>query len=266
MMNTKRLKLVTVNFLFLALMQWVPLAAGQELSGVQKSQREGNMSKNDSRESPLACNANALSAAQRSRLRALLTEFRGAAQGIKELPNGYAVRLSKEGSLIRDVAEFITLERLCCQFFDFGLEAEAEGGYIWLSLAGREGVKEFAKIEFAVNRPDMPADTASAKESPLVCNDAALTAAQWERLGALLTGFRSAKQGVKELPNGYAVQLPCEASTIVDVAEFMTLVRTCSPYLATTLEVGREDGPIWFKVTGRAGVKEQVRSEFRLNE
>ena len=264
MMITRSVKLVTMNFLFLALMQWVPPSAGTEAyaAGTQESQREANMTTSNSKESPLACNINALNAAERSRIHALLTEFRANAQGIKELPNGYAVRLSKEASLIRDVAEYITLERLCCPFFDFGLESEAEGGYIWLALTGRQGVKEFSKIEFAIQKADTFEGPVNAKQSPLVCNDAALTTAQLVRLGALVKGFRTAKQEVKELPDGYALRLPCETSTIMDVAEFMALVRTCSPYFDTALEAGREDGPVWLRVTGRPGVKQLVRSEF----
>jgi len=240
------------------------LAAGQasNASGSQESQQEANMTTSHSKESPLACNVNALNAAQRNRIHELLAKFRGAAQGIKELPNGYAVWLSNEASFIRDVAEFITLERLCCPFFDFRLESEAEGGNIWLALTGREGVKELAKIEFAIQKADAFEGPANTKQSPLVCNDAALTTAQLVRLGALVKGFRTAKQEVKELPDGYALRLPCETSTIMDVAEFMALVRTCSPYFDTALEAGREDGPVWLRVTGRPGVKQLVRSEF----
>ena len=264
-MNTKRLKLATMTLLLLALTQSVPVAAGREPDGLQETQREAIMSKDEAKDSPLACNSNALNAAERARIHALLTEFKGAAQGIKELADGYAVRLSTEASLIRDVAEFITLERQCCPFFDFGLEAQAEAGHIWLSLTGRPGVKDLARVEFAIGKIALSQDRSTAKESPLVCNDAALTTAQQERLGALLKEFRADKLGVKELPNGYALRLPCETSTIMDVAEYMTLVRSCSPYFATALEVGREDGPIWLKVTGRKGVKEQARIEFRLN-
>jgi hypothetical protein len=36
---------------------------------------------------------------------------------------------------------------LCCPFFGFALEMEPEGGAVWLSLTGREGVKPFIIAE-----------------------------------------------------------------------------------------------------------------------
>ena len=60
---------------------------------------------------------------------------------VRELPNGYALRLAAEDYLA--LADFIANERLCCPFFTFGLEVTPERGPIWLSLTGREGVKEF---------------------------------------------------------------------------------------------------------------------------
>jgi hypothetical protein len=66
---------------------------------------------------------------------------------IKELSNGYAFRLSDEKEALLKVAEFISLERLCCPFFGFTLEVEREGGSAWLHLTGREGVKPFIRAE-----------------------------------------------------------------------------------------------------------------------
>ncbi|MDQ3748973.1 MAG: MerR family DNA-binding protein [Acidobacteriota bacterium] len=47
-----------------------------------------------------------------------------------------------------DVAEFITYERLCCPFFNF--EMAVEGENLSLRLKGKEGVKEFIKMEFGI--------------------------------------------------------------------------------------------------------------------
>lgn len=44
-------------------------------------------------------------------------------------------------------AEFISLERLCCPFFGFALDVAPEGGALWLSLTGRDGVKPFIAAE-----------------------------------------------------------------------------------------------------------------------
>jgi hypothetical protein len=206
---------------------------------------------------------------QRTRIRALLDEFHAGRKEVRELSNGYSVRLPTDGSAIRDAAEYITLERLCCPFFDFALKAEREGGPVWLTLAGREGVKEFARLEFGPNQdlhpePDSAATTAPITESPLVCNDRALNPTQLGRLGALIKGFRAAKQEVREFADGYAIRLPVSAEHIQGIAEYMSLVRLCSPYFETTLLVECERGPVWLKIAGREGVKSIVKTELRI--
>jgi hypothetical protein len=99
-------------------------------------------------DTPFACDMSALNGEQRKRVLDLLEELKAKRQDIKELPDGYAFRYQMESDIFRDAAEFITLERLCCPFFEFGLNVEKENGAMWLQLTGREGVKDFIKIEF----------------------------------------------------------------------------------------------------------------------
>jgi len=66
---------------------------------------------------------------------------------IRELPDGYAFLLPNKSDALPEVAEFISLEKLCCPFFGFTLEVEPEGGAVWLHLTGREGVKPFIRAE-----------------------------------------------------------------------------------------------------------------------
>src|SRR5215470_12843018 len=106
MTNIERLKVVVLTALSSALLQGLLLAAGQQCNVFAKPQSEQeartDVSRNYPKESPLACNITALTAAQRARIQTLLKRFREVAQGIKELPNGYAIRLSKDASIIRD--------------------------------------------------------------------------------------------------------------------------------------------------------------------
>lgn len=267
-MTVTRVVRLTSTALVLALSQtgaFTDLATAQDTNAGTRSftRQEANakMNKNDI-ESPLACNANALNAAQRDRIQALVKKLRESQRGIAELDNGYAVRFTGVGSSLGDIGEYITLERRCCPFFDFVLESEREGGAVWLKLTGREGVKEFARIEFQVRETETRIKPRNSNESPLVCNDGALSAPQYDRLVALLKGFRAAKQESKELPSGYAIRLP--ASMIQDAADYMGLVRLCSPYFETAVEVQREGGPVWLKITGREGVKALAKSEFKI--
>jgi hypothetical protein len=68
-------------------------------------------------------------------------------QEVRELAHGYSFRFPNESEVLVAMAEFIALERLCCPFFGFNIEVEPEGGAVWLSLTGREGVKPFIKAE-----------------------------------------------------------------------------------------------------------------------
>ena len=98
-------------------------------------------------ESPIACDLSGLDTHQRRRYETLIAEMGTAVQEVRELPDGYAIRIPSEGSIFLAIAEWITLERLCCPFLRFVLEIDSEGGPTWLRLTGREGVKEFLRAE-----------------------------------------------------------------------------------------------------------------------
>lgn len=98
-------------------------------------------------ESPFACDMNAIAPEQRDAHLALIERLFQSVESILELPNGYKFQLSNESEVLLAAAEFISRERLCCPFFDFGLEVEREGGAVCLSLTGREGVKPFIMAE-----------------------------------------------------------------------------------------------------------------------
>jgi hypothetical protein len=98
-------------------------------------------------ESPFACNMSAIAPSERGQHVATIKEVFGAVREIRELPDGYSFRLANETSLLMKVAGFIAKERFCCPFFGFGIQVEPEGGALWLSLTGREGVKPFIRAE-----------------------------------------------------------------------------------------------------------------------
>lgn len=59
----------------------------------------------------------------------------------RELENGYAFRYSSEAEVLVALAEYVSLERLCCPFFDFAIEVGRDGGEVWLRMTGPEGAK-----------------------------------------------------------------------------------------------------------------------------
>ena len=101
-------------------------------------------------DSPLVCNISALSPQQHARRRELASRLRPMVRQVVPMSDGYALRLEDRGEVLTQVAEFITLERLCCPFLKFQLEVEADGGSTWLRMSGRRAVKEFLAGEFGV--------------------------------------------------------------------------------------------------------------------
>ena len=99
------------------------------------------------KESPFACDMRAIPPEQRGAHMATIEKLFRAVRSKRELPDGYAFELPNESDVLITAAEFISLERLCCPFFGFALEIEREGGSLWLSLTGRDGVKPFILAE-----------------------------------------------------------------------------------------------------------------------
>jgi|ERR1044071_1666812 hypothetical protein len=97
--------------------------------------------------SPFACVMDAIEPDKRQQHLAIAEHLFHSVNEIQELSDGYAFRLSNESDVLLKVAEFISLEKLCCPFFGFIIEVEPEGGDVWLQLTGREGVKAFIKAE-----------------------------------------------------------------------------------------------------------------------
>ena len=99
------------------------------------------------REPTFACDMSAIDAADRPKHLATIEALFSRVQEMTELPTGYAFRLPDELRTRELSTAFITLERLCCPFFDFDLRIEPESNSIYLSLMGREGVKPFIIAE-----------------------------------------------------------------------------------------------------------------------
>ena len=99
---------------------------------------------------PLACDLTALSPEGRQQRAELAERLAQAALEVRELPDGYALRFAPDDALWLAVATLVTLERRCCPFLAFSLQAEPEHGPIWLYVTGRDGVKEFLRHELGL--------------------------------------------------------------------------------------------------------------------
>jgi len=103
----------------------------------------------ETNESPLACDMTAIPAEQRQTHLSASRELFSQIRETRELSEGYQFRFASEPDVIRRLAEFVSLEKLCCPFLNFAIDVEAENGPVWLRLTGREGVKAFIREEIS---------------------------------------------------------------------------------------------------------------------
>ena len=64
-----------------------------------------------------------------------------------EVSDGYTYALDTKKVALPEVAQWITMERLCCPFLAFQLEVTSKGD-LRLTLRGPEGVKAILREEF----------------------------------------------------------------------------------------------------------------------
>jgi hypothetical protein len=102
----------------------------------------------DRKQPVIACNLKAISSAERPRYNHLIEQLRSAVQRRNELPNGYAYIVDGRRIGLKDVAEWITMERLCCPFLAFQLSVASDHSDYSLALMGPEGVKALLQEEF----------------------------------------------------------------------------------------------------------------------
>lgn len=100
---------------------------------------------------------------------------------------------------------------------------------------------------------NFPTDT-----PPLVCDLTAIAAP--ERSQHLLTATQifEAAQSLRELPDGYALQLPNEV--FMALAQFVENERRCCSFFRFGLELEPEAGPLWLRLTGGEGIKDLLYS------
>ncbi len=99
--------------------------------------------------SPFACDRSALTPEQRKHhFDELGPQLRSKVKSVHELKDGYEFEFTPDFPTIQLVAEWAAGERLCCPFFDIDIKMEREHGTFWLRLTGREGVKQFIRVDF----------------------------------------------------------------------------------------------------------------------
>jgi hypothetical protein len=95
---------------------------------------------------PIVCDLNAIPAEQCQGHIALTEALFAQVEERLALADGYAFRLPT--AFLQTAAQFVSLERLCCPFFDFTLKVS--GDKLWLTLSGPDGAKELLESEFGI--------------------------------------------------------------------------------------------------------------------
>ncbi len=98
---------------------------------------------------PIACDLGSLSPEQLTRRSGLAKELGLGQARPEELADGYAFKLGADAATLAKAAEFVSLERLCCPFFNFSIDLPA-GGAVTLRITGRAGVKDFLAHELGL--------------------------------------------------------------------------------------------------------------------
>lgn len=98
-----------------------------------------------SNKTPLACDLTAIEDDKLEEHKRNGEHVFNAVREWRELSGGYAFRLPTETNIIQKAGAFISLERLCCPFFNFELEVTPDHGPVWLKITNDQSVKEFVE-------------------------------------------------------------------------------------------------------------------------
>jgi hypothetical protein len=99
-------------------------------------------------------------------------------------------------------------------------------------------------------------------ESPFRCDMSMLSAATRARKDTIAGILASRRLQVTPLPDGYEFQFPGNGETLSLVSEWLVTERLCCPFFDFELKLTREGGPLALRLTGRAGTKAFIESDF----
>jgi hypothetical protein len=100
----------------------------------------------------LACRLGAIGEAELPCYKALCIRLQEAIKDRRELSDGYIFRLNSDLMSLVDAAQWISLERLCCPFLKFQLQAIGSDRDYWLTLQGPPGAKTIVREAFHPTR------------------------------------------------------------------------------------------------------------------
>lgn len=104
---------------------------------------------------------------------------------------------------------------------------------------------------------------AQTKPNPvLACNMKAISSTERVRYHALTANIKSAVRLQSELREGFSWDLDGKKTTMIEVAEWMSMERRCCPFLTLQIEATGDGSDFKVKLLGPDGVKAFLQSEF----
>jgi hypothetical protein len=107
---------------------------------------------------------------------------------------------------------------------------------------------------------------ASLHAETFACDLKALTPEQRMLQKKLNKELKTSVTAVRELPDGYALEIDSSKLPIVDIAQWVTLEHRCCPFVLFRLDVQRRDNIVTLSLQGPVGVKPFLETEFHLGK
>ena len=102
-------------------------------------------------------------------------------------------------------------------------------------------------------------------ETPFACSlEKSLTKEQREHKKEIALKMESARIETKELADGYVFRFRPDGISFAEIADWVATERVCCPFFDLAVEADRENGPLSLRITGREGVKQFIRGEFKV--
>jgi len=98
--------------------------------------------------------------------------------------------------------------------------------------------------------------------TPFFCDMTALSSEQRARHHALGALLQSSLAAIRELPDGYDFEFPWQPALYAALAEITPLEHACCPFFNISIRIESETNKLFWRLTGRDGVKLFIRAEF----
>jgi hypothetical protein len=98
--------------------------------------------------------------------------------------------------------------------------------------------------------------------TPFFCDMTALSNEQRARHHELAVLLQSSLEAVHELPDGFDFEFLWSLDTYDALVEITPLEHACCPFFGISIRIESESNKLWWRLTGREGIKGFIRAEF----